>query len=443
MPENVPIYFYCKNIKFKAFGTGYSGGYACYLYSGISNIDEGGNSDLVGDVGNIIIGSTVAANGPYMYSGTGNSTSATIDIPLICSAQSLNFIFSHAYCYFGKTVNLNLDQITQSNTPVQITYEAVPGEAYSAASTINLNLPSGWSWSTKTSTLNSINSAFKGTFNSPNYSLSGDYMFPQSGNSPTDKDKLQYNSMYSPQYTGWLWKTISVDGYWGIDYTSFTSNDKITLNSTNPFTKITTSAEPGITNMIKSLNLEDSGATLENITVSPFASSQTSPFANPMTLNILTAGSNFRNVQLIYPSTLGGSYSNAGMFYNSSNFSYNKTLKIFSKSTSNIYSNNYFLKIPDSAPNGINFSASYTTSASPGITFEAYVYGINSTTGNMEALTNPTVDVDGTSIDVTASYSSGDLSSYTKTLVYIWKITKTDSTSAEVSFTTLPTITAI
>ena len=61
----------------------------------------------------------------------------------------------------------------------------------------------------------------------------------------------------------------------------------------------------------------------------------------------------------------------------------------------------------------------------------------------MEALTNPTVDVVGTSINVTASYSSGDLSSYTKTLVYIWKITKTDSTSAEVSFTTLPTITAI
>jgi hypothetical protein len=131
------------------------------------------------------------------------------------------------------------------------------------------------------------------------------------------------------------------------------------------------------------------------------------------------------------------------MIYNSSNFSYKKTLKIFANNNNTVYTDNYFLERPNSPTSGVNFNATYTTSAgSPSFTFTGYLYAINNTTGNMVALTNPTVTVVGTSISVDGQYTNDDLSGYAKTLIYIWYLTSQQNTSFEVSFTTNPTLTS-
>lgn len=205
-------------------------------------------------------------------------------------------------------------------------------------------------------------------------------------------------------------------------------------NTTSKFKKLSFAPTSTYKSFVRKFLIE-TGETLETLTASPAASNASSAYGAPAKLQIMSEISSGEKVQFMTPTTAG----DVAIIYNNSNYSNKMAWKLFGTGNGLVYADTFSLPLVSFGANGATFNASFTTTASPGITLLVKLYGINKTTGAVTNIKNATTTVNGTAITATASFTNTELTTTYNvgSMFAIVDITKTSTATCDVIFNSM------
>ena len=387
------FYFYGNSINIKSITNGYQPGYQMYIYCGAQSTPYQTNQ------GNLTIGNIETGGWAYIYIYAGD-TNPTVNMPHTTAGYSRPYI----YAWRG-----NNTQITVNMKHVYSYYQWGLNNQSGAGHTLNINFQTDWHVEARYNTFDVQNfSTLNESFASTQYSTAmfSSTIFNQFGGAVTLPSSNQ--------------SAVNAQDY--IYYSNNTSRFKRMLLG-NGY------------RMFGRRFIIETGETLETLTVSPGATNTSSAYANPIKMQVMTETSSGKKIQFMGPTSAG----ELAIVYNNSNYSNKLCWKLFGGGNGRVYADTFSLPLVSFGSNGATFNASFTTTASPGITLLVKLYGINKTTGAVTNIKNATTSVNGTEITAAASFTNSELvSTYNVgTMFAVVDITKTSTANCDIIFNSM------
>lgn len=394
MSSSVNMKISANSVKLKAamIGEYYPAGYL-YIYSGTNS------STTVGS-GTLELGCVNTGSWCNLYSAGVGTTNVSIGISCVgyqpnlylntggSGTPSFNLTIKNLYAYYGWNIQAGSYNVTW-NGPTGWAYEWKSGQALGGMSgatiTENFSTPAA--------------QAFSGTI----YNLFAYAQQPATNNTPTSVN------------TGYKFYS--------------TAGSYLKKGTFGQATKCWASR----------LLIETAGDTLDTLTTCPASCTSVSPYGAPYKVGIMVEPVSKKRVQLMSPTDTG----NVAVVFNSPSNSDKLTWRLFGSGNGKVYADTFSLPFPTYGSGGIQFSSSFTTTSTPGITLVVKLYGLNTLNGSVTSLGNATTTVSGTSITAAMTLSQATLvNSNIGNVFAVVDVTKTSTANCSLTFNSM-TMTAL
>ena len=179
-------------------------------------------------------------------------------------------------------------------------------------------------------------------------------------------------------------------------------------------------------------SLDTKGVDLKDITVSPISFADAVGYPWAQKVFVRNESGSMLPVTCLSPTTAGS----AAMIYNSPRFSYNKSIRFFPTNNGKTYVDVVAYDMPTFSSN-VDFSATYTTTTSPGVNVTNKLYLYDKSTKIMTQITSINGSVNGTTITCNHTMTTSDLANKAGLLIVIHEYYKTSADVGEISYTSI------